>query len=192
MDRESGRNYGKNQEQQQGNDEVFESRRKIAAMPDGKHADVVGRRRCQQDFRDQIGLDQFPAEKNHGRSDHQPRRRGPLDRVNHLVIEGKVIDQQDRNSGPRVQNKWRPAGPAVNPDLINAQSEEIQAEQAVSVLSGFSVCRHGSGWEIIVRRRLSVHDWFPTGRFRMARYRANLWARIVILILQGEGDASEA
>jgi hypothetical protein len=122
-------NQGKNQEQEHGQDEVLEPRREIASMPDCKDADVVGRGRGQDKFRDQIGLQESSPEENHSRRDDQPRGRDPLHRIDHLVIERKVIDEEDGNSGARIEDKWRASGPAVYADLVDAEGEKICAEQ---------------------------------------------------------------
>ena len=155
---QSRRNQGKNQEQERGQDEVLEPRREIASMPDCKDADVVGRWRGQDKFRDQIGLQESSPEENHSRRDDEPRGRDPLHRIDHLVIERKVIDEEDWNSGARIEDKWRASRPAVDADLVDAEGKKISPEQSFSLRFGFAVSGHGSGRGIIVRRAISIHD----------------------------------
>ena len=131
-------------------------------MPDCKNTNVVSRRCRQNDFRNQVSLQKSSPEENHcGRND-EPRCRDPLHRINHFVIESKMVDQQNRNSRARVKNKWRPAGLAVNSDLVDAQSKKIRAEQVFWSRFAFCFCSHSSGTEIIVSRVLPVHESFLT------------------------------
>lgn len=127
-------------------------------MPNRKDADVVGSWRGQYNFRNQVGPQQFSPEENERRSDDEPRCGDPLHRVNHLVIEGKVVDQQHGNPGARIENERRPARPAVDTDLIDAKDEKIRAEQALWSWFDLALCAHSSGKGIIVRPDLRVHE----------------------------------
>jgi len=112
-------------------------------MPNRKDADVVGGWRGQYNFRDQVGPQESSPEENHGRRDDEPRRCDPLHRVNYFIIERKVIDEQYWNSGARIENKWRPARPAVDSNLVDAEGEKIRAEQTFRLAFSFlfAVCR---------------------------------------------------
>src|ERR1700692_4557284 len=132
-------NQGKNKQQQHGQDKVLEPRREIASMPYRKDADVVGRWRGQNNFRDQVGFQKPSPKENHYRRDNEPRCCDPLHRVNHFVIERKVIDQQYWNAGARIENKWRPSRPAVDSDLVDAEGEKINAEKTLSLGVGLAV-----------------------------------------------------
>ena len=83
-----------------------------------KDADVVRRGRGKHDFRDHVSDQQSASEKNHRRGNNEPGRGDPLYRIDHLVVERKVIDQQNRNSGSRIEDERRPARPAIDSDLI--------------------------------------------------------------------------
>jgi hypothetical protein len=152
--------HGKNKKQQQSQYQIFECRRKIAPVPDRKDANIIGCRRCQNHFCDEVSFQKSSAKENHGGREDEPCRRDPFHRINHFVVECKIVDQQNRDSRARIQNKRRPAGPAVDSDLVDAQSKEIRAEQAFRSRYPFCVCGHSSGREIIVRGVLHVHESF--------------------------------
>src|SRR5258708_27975607 len=59
------RNQGKNKKQQHGQNEILESGREIASMPNRKDADVVGCWRGQDSFSDQVGLQKSSPQENH-------------------------------------------------------------------------------------------------------------------------------
>ena len=107
-------------------------------MPNRKDADVVGRWRGQDDFRDQVRFQESSPEENHCCRDDEPRCCDPLHRVNHLVIERKVIDEENGNSRARIKDKWRPARPAVDSDLVDAEGEKIRAKYTFSLEFGFA------------------------------------------------------
>ena len=130
-------NQGKNQKQYCGQYQVLEAWRKIPAMPDGQNADVVCRGRSQNNFHDQISLQKSSAKENHCRRDDQPCCGDPLHRINHFVVKRKMIDKQNGDSGPRIEDKRRPARPEIYSNLVDAKREKIRAEQAFCLLLGF-------------------------------------------------------
>src|SRR5258705_12232225 len=92
-------------------------------MLNPNHPNEKCSRRGQTNFENQILLKKLSAKKNHSRHQDEPCRRNPFHRVNHLVIERKMIDEQNGNARTRVKNERRPAGPEVNPNLINTQAK---------------------------------------------------------------------
>jgi len=124
----------------------------MAAVPNRQNTDVVGGRRSQNNLGGQIRIQESPAKEDHRRRKDQPSRRKPLHGVNRFVVEREVIDQQDGNSRARIKDERRPARPAINSNLVEAESEKICAEQPLALRFGFglTLCgRHGGNYGVL-------------------------------------------
>ena len=103
--------------------QVLKPRREMSSMRNRQHANIIGGWRGQQKFRNQIGFQKFSAKENHRRQENQPSRRDPLHRINNFVIKRRMVDEENGNSRAGIEEEGKPARPAVDRDLIEAQSE---------------------------------------------------------------------